>query len=144
MKLIDTIETYCKDNDIKFILGTRDYQNLQLDMQSYKNGQLILLLDVNYNVNVYAGQVTAYAYNVTMALGIKFDEDGAEANLQELYIQKYHKRLRYLTEKMNQIIGEIACIGDFVVDSFNARYDINQLDLNFDCVAGSGVIRETI
>ena len=144
MKLIDVLEQYCKDNNIKFIFGTEDYQNLQADMETYDNGQLILLLDCSYSINVYSGQVTQYTYNTTLALGQKFDLDGCEANLGELYIEKYHKRLKDLSDKLNEVIGNVACLGDFTIDSFNVKYDINKFDLNADFIAGSGVIRQII
>lgn len=142
MKLIDTIEKYCEDSDIVFILGTQDYQNLEADIYGYKNGQLILLCDVSYSVNIYSGSVTGYSYNVTLGLGRKFDQDGDEAGLDEYYKQKYHLRLKELSEKLNEIIGDIACLGDFTVNSFNVKYDINKFDLNADFVVGSGVIQE--
>ena len=142
MKLIDTLETYCNNNNIKFILGTEDYQNLEADMYGYANGQLILLCDVNYSVSIFSGQVTSYSYNVTLGLGRKFDPDGDEAGLDELYGQKYHLRLKDLSEKLNELIGNIACLGDFTVNSFNVKYDINKFDLNADFVVGSGVIQE--
>lgn len=142
MKLIDTIEQYCEANDIVFILGTQDYQNLEADIYGYKNGQLILLCDVNYSVNIYSGSVTGYSYNVTLGLGRKFDPDGDEAGLDEYYKQKYHLRLRDLSDKLNEIIGNIACLGDFSVNSFNIKYDINKFDLNADFVVGSGVIQQ--
>lgn len=142
MKLIDVLEQYCNDNGIKFIFGTEDYQNLQADMETYVNGQLILLLDCTYSINVQSGQVTQYTYNCTLALGQKFDEDGCEANLGELYMEKYHKRLRNLSDKLNEVLGNVACMGDFLIDSFNVKYDINKFDLNADFIAGSGVIRQ--
>lgn len=142
MKLIDTIEKYCEDSDIVFILGTQDYQNLETDIYGYKNGQLILLCDVSYSVSIYSGSVTGYSYNVTLGLGRKFDPDGDEAGLDEYYKQKYHLRLRDLSDKLNEIIGDIACLGDFSVNTFNVKYDINKFDLNADFVVGSGVIQE--
>lgn len=142
MKLIDTIEQYCEANDIVFILGSQDYQNLEADIYGYKNGQLILLCDISYSVNIYSGSVTGYSYNVTLGLGRKFDPDGDEAGLDEYYKQKYHLRLRDLSDKLNEIIGNIACLGDFSVNSFNVKYDINKFDLNADFVVGSGVIQE--
>lgn len=144
MKLIDVLEQYCNNNNIKFIFGTEDYQNLQADMETYDNGQLILLLDCSYSINVTSGQVTQYTYNTTLALGQKFDSDGCEANLGELYIEKYHKRLKYLSDKLNEVLGNVACLGDFIIDSFNVKYDINKFDLNADFIAGSGVIRQII
>lgn len=144
MKLIDVLEQYCNDNNIKFIFGTEDYQNLQADMETYDNGQLILLLDCSYSINVSSGQVTQYTYNTTLALGQKFDADGCESNLGELYIQKYHKRLKSLSDKLNELLGNVACLGDFIIDSFNVKYDINKFDLNADFIAGSGVIRQII
>lgn len=144
MKLIDTIEQYCKDNNIKFILGTEDYQNMETDFHDYAAGQLILLLDTTYSVNIYSGSVVGYSYNVTLALGRKFDFDGDEADLQEFYIQKYHKRLKELTELLNSLIANVACIGDFTVNSMNVRYEINHLDLNADFVAATGVISENV
>ena len=142
MKLIDTLEAYCKNNDIIFILGTQDYQNLEADIYGYKNGQLILLCDVSYSVNIYSGSVTGYSYNVTLGLGRKFDEDGDEAGLDEFYLQKYHLRLRDLSDKLNEILGNIACLGDLEIDSFSVKYDINKFDLCADFVVGSGVIRQ--
>lgn len=144
MKLIDVLEQYCLNNNIKFIFGTEDYQNLQTDMETYDNGQLILLLDCSYSINVTSGQVTQYTYNTTLALGQKFDTDGCEANLGELYIEKYHKRLKDLSDKLNEVLGNVACLGDFIIDSFNVKYDINKFDLNADFIAGSGVIRQII
>lgn len=142
MKLIDTIEEYCKNNNIIFILGTEDYQNLEADIYGYKNGQLILLCDVSYSVNIYSGSVTGYSYNVTLGLGRKFDENGDEAGLDEYYPQKYHLRLSDLSDKLNELVGNVACLGDFEIDNFNVKYDINKFDLCADFVVGSGVIRQ--
>lgn len=142
MKLIDTIEEYCDNNGIKFIIGTEDYQNMEADIYGYKDGQLILLLDTTYSVNIYSGQTTGYTYQATIALGRKFDPDGDEAGLDEFYKQKYHLRLRELSDKLNEIIANIACLGDFSVNSFNVKYDINKFDLNADFVVGSGVIQQ--
>jgi len=58
-----------------------------------------------------------------------------ESTLDETPEQKYDRRLKYLANKLTQILSEIACENQYEIRNCNMRLEINKFDLNADFVA---------
>ena len=92
------------------------------------------------------GKLIEIAYTGVIGLGRKCeselieDEGGdytveTESNLDETPEQKYDRRLKYLANKLTQILSEIACENQYEIRNCNMRLEINKFDLNADFVA---------
>jgi hypothetical protein len=145
--LVDAIRDYCEDEGIFIIYGSQAYANAQADAESYSSNELILIADFSCVPTITGGQVVALRYSGVISLGQKTEtvvtDPGEEtetstttiSNLDETPIQKYDRRLKYLSTKLAAIIGELSCDNELDVSGLNFRFDLNKLDLNADFVA---------
>lgn len=137
-ELIETIRTYCATNSITFIYGSDAYANALADPTTYTENKLILIADFNATPTIEAGTVIAVRYSGVMALGMKTEVNAGVttiSSLEETPIQKYDRRLQYLSTELADIIGELACDNELDISGLNFKYDLNKLDLNADFVA---------
>lgn len=156
--LIGALQTYCNTEGFVFLYGESFYQNFEASTHDYKNGQYILAADFNFSLNFgQNNKSNEITYSGVLMLGIKFDDDGTDAieddidtpdideamtfndgtpsSLDETKLQKYTRRLLLLSQKLVEVIEDIACENELSITSVNGRYDLNKFDDNIDFVA---------
>lgn len=134
--IVDVLRDYCDENDIGFIYGNDAYVNAIGDSSPYANYGQLLIADFNSVPTIAGGRVVECTYQGTISLGLKYDGE-YESNLDETPIQKYDRRLKYLTTRLTSIIGTISCENELEIKSINIRFDMNRFDLNADFVAAT-------
>lgn len=145
--ILEKLRTYCVNEGIIFIPSiSESYVNSVIDWNEYENNDLIMFALFNA-VHVFDNsKLIEIAYTGVIGLGRKCeselieDEDGdytveTESNLDETPEQKYDRRLKYLANKLTQILSEIACENQYEIRNCNMRLEINKFDLNADFVA---------
>jgi hypothetical protein len=136
--LVDVIRTYCATNSITFIYGNQAYANALADPITYYENKLILIADFSAIPEKVSGTTVNIKYSGVMALGMKTeDNDGVitRSSLDETPIQKYDRRLKYLSTELDSLISDLACDNDLDVSGLNFKLDLNQFDLNADFVS---------
>jgi hypothetical protein len=136
--LVDVIRTYCTTNNIAFIYGNEAYANALADPTTYTENKLILIADFNAVPDIQGGTVVSVKYSGVMSLGMKTEvNDGVTtiSSLDETALQKWDRRLKYLSTQLAVIIGALACANDLEVSGLNFKQDLNKLDLNADFIA---------
>lgn len=145
--ILEKLRTYCVNEGIIFIPSiSESYVNSVIDWNEYENNDLIMFALFNA-VHVFDNsKLIEIAYTGVIGLGRKCeselieDEDGdytveTESNLDETPEQKYDRRLKYLANKLTEILSEIACENQYEIRNCNMRLEINKFDLNADFVA---------
>ncbi len=145
--ILEKLRTYCTSEGIIFIPSiSESYVNSVIDWNEYENNDLIMFALFNA-VHVFDNaKLIEIAYTGVIGLGRKCeselieDDDGdytveTESNLDETPEQKYDRRLKYLANKLTQILSEIACENQYEIRNCNMRLEINKFDLNADFVA---------
>ena len=145
--ILEKLRTYCVNEGIIFIPSiSESYVNSVIDWNEYENNDLIMFALFNA-VHVFDNaKLIEIAYTGVIGLGRKCeselieDDDGdytveTESTLDETPEQKYDRRLKYLANKLTQILSEIACENQYEIRNCNMRLEINKFDLNADFVA---------
>ncbi len=145
--VLEKLRTYCVNEGIIFIPSiSESYVNSVIDWNEYENNDLIMFALFNA-VHVFDNsKLVEIAYTGVIGLGRKCeselieDEDGeytveTESNLDETPEQKYDRRLKYLANKLTEILSTIACENQYEIRNCNMRLEINKFDLNADFVA---------
>lgn len=138
--LVDVLEQYCIDNDIKFLYGDEFYQNADDGPMEYEENQLIMIADFDFQtVYTNANAIDEIRYVGIIGMGRKFETPTAEnpegtASLDESILQKYKNRLKDLTTLLSNAITQIACDNELEITNVNGRFDINKFDNNSDFV----------
>lgn len=145
--ILEKLRTYCVNEGIIFIPSiSESYVNSVIDWNEYENNDLIMFALFNA-VHVFDNaKLIEIAYTGVIGLGRKCeselieDDNGdytveTESNLDETPEQKYDRRLKYLANKLTQILSEIACENQYEIRNCNMRLEINKFDLNADFVA---------
>ncbi len=138
--LIDVLRDYCEDNGIELVYGEDAFANTQTDGLSTEDNGLVLIAAFNAVPTFTLGRITECKYTGVLSLGEKCEtdedtEEETESSLDETPIQKYDRRLKYLTTKLSTVIGDIACENELEVSGLSFRYDLNKFDLNADFAA---------
>ena len=145
--ILEKLRTYCVNEGIIFIPSiSESYVNSVIDWNEYENNDLIMFALFNA-VHVFDNaKLIEIVYTGVIGLGRKCeselieDEDGdytveTESTLDETPEQKYDRRLKYLANKLTEILSEIACENQYEIRNCNVRLEINKFDLNADFVA---------
>ena len=145
--ILEKLRTYCVTEGIIFIPSiSESYVNSVIDWNEYENNDLIMFALFNA-VHVFDNsKLIEIAYTGVIGLGRKCeselieDDNGdytveTESTLDETPEQKYDRRLKYLANKLTQILSEIACENQYEIRNCNMRLEINKFDLNADFVA---------
>lgn len=145
--ILEKLRTYCVNEGIIFIPSiSESYVNSVIDWNEYENNDLIMFALFNA-VHVFDNaKLIEIAYTGVIGLGRKCeselieDDNGdytveTESTLDETPEQKYDRRLKYLANKLTQILSEIACENQYEIRNCNMRLEINKFDLNADFVA---------
>ena len=131
--IVNILRDYCTANGIQLLYGSSAYRNAIADRKKYEAGDLILLADFraksNYNMYIRTG----VDFVGMLALG-RVREETTRASLNELYLQKYDRRLEELGDRLEQLLTDITCPNDLDITTTDWRIDLNKLDLNADFV----------
>ena len=145
--ILEKLRTYCVNEGIIFIPSiSESYVNSVIDWNEYENNDLIMFALFNA-VHVFDNaKLIEIAYTGVIGLGRKCeselieDDNGdytveTESTLDETPEQKYDRRLKYLANKLTEILSTIACENQYEIRNCNMRLEINKFDLNADFVA---------
>jgi len=147
--ILEKLRTYCTGEGIIFIPSISEaYVNSVIDWNEYENNDLIMFALFNA-VHVFDNsKLVEIAYTGVIGLGrkceselIEFEDEKnnytieTESTLDETPEQKYDRRLKYLANKLTEILSEIACENQYEIRNCNMRLEINKFDLNADFVA---------
>lgn len=146
--LIDTLRAYCTNKGWAFFYGKDDIINAQADTTSYINNKIIMLAEFEVIPTYANGRLDIIQYSGYIALGEKFEAyvpktetnlaiDASVSQLDEYTLQKYDRRLKYLTTLWNSTIETLLCQNSLDVTGVRLRFDLNKFDFNADFVAGS-------
>jgi hypothetical protein len=144
--LVDAIRSYCASDDrttpIHFHYGANAFANIEADLHTYVDNDLILIADFNATPTFDGGRVTRCRYSGVLSLGRKRESETVgqvtthtESSIDETPIQKYDRRLKDLTTLLGTIIGDLSCENELDIISCNMRFDLNQFDLSADFTA---------
>jgi hypothetical protein len=133
--LIGELQRVALANDWAFLAGDDFYMNIGAAQEEYKPNKLVLAVDMNASPTIVNGRVVEVTYSGAMMLGIKEDVDGVQSSLDEMFIEKYQKRLLMLHQLLAQFIGDFACSRELELSGVTMSMDINRFDTNIDFVA---------
>ncbi|GEM_PF-1582880 len=147
--ILEKLRDYCEKKDIIFIPTiSESYVNSVIDWEAYANNDLIMFALFNA-VHVFDNsKLIEIVYTGVIGLGrkceselIEFEDEEnnytveTESTLDETPEQKYDRRLKYLANKLTEILSTIACENQYEIRNCNMRLEINKFDLNADFVA---------
>lgn len=139
LDFIGYLKDYCKDNNIFFVAGPKDYQNAVLDKKIYDSYDMLLLVDLTFSPD-FSDEIGAVTYTGTFALGQKREENTV-SSLDETFQQKYDRRLLKLSEAIVSMFREMECTNDIEVQSWTGSYALNRFDLNADFVVANASVK---
>ena len=129
--IIGVLRTYAASKDWVFLSGPDWSKNWELTQATLTSGKYILGVDFDATPTIRNKLVGQIKYNGTILLGEKF-ESTTESSLDELFIQKYDRRLLTLTGALAAMVGDVACSNELDVDSINIKLALNKFDENID------------
>ena len=134
LNLIGILRDYCDREHLYFIPGPAAYQNAIMDQSVYAANELILVCDLQFSPVFGENSLNEVQYNGTIALGRK-REVSTFSTLDETFEQKYDRRLMKLSNLLIELLLSLQCQHNFVIDSAQMSYSLNEYDLNADFVA---------
>lgn len=134
LNLIGILRDYCDREHLYFIPGPAAYQNAIMDQSIYAANDLILVCDLQFSPIYGENSLNEVQYNGTIALGRK-RESQTFSSLDETFEQKYDRRLMELSNLLTELLLSLQCEHNFVIDSAQMSYSLNEYDLNADFVS---------
>ena len=134
LNLIGILRDYCDREHLYFIPGPAAYQNAIMDQSVYAVNELILVCDLQFSPVYGENSLNEVQYNGTISIGRK-REGNSVSSLDETFEQKYDRRLMELSNLMTELLLSLQCEHDFVIDSAQMSYSLNEYDLNADFVS---------
>ena len=134
LNLIGILRDYCNREHLYFIPGSGAYQNAIMDQSVYAANDLILVCDLNFSPVFGENSLNDVQYNGTIALGRK-RELQTFSTLDETFEQKYDRRLMELSNLLTELLLSLQCQHNFIIDSAQMSYNLNEYDLNADFVS---------
>ena len=134
LNLIGILRDYCDREHLYFIPGPAAYQNAIMDQSIYAANDLILVCDLQFSPVFSENSLNEVQYNGTIALGRK-RELQTTSSLDETFEQKYDRRLMELSNLLTELLLSLQCEHNFVIDSAQMSYSLNEYDLNADFVS---------
>jgi hypothetical protein len=134
LNLIGILRDYCNREHLYFIPGSDAYRNAIMDQSIYAANDLILVCDLQFSPVFGENSLNEVQYNGTIALGRK-REIASVATLDETFEQKYDRRLMELSNLLTELLLSLQCEHNFVIDSAQMSYALNEYDLNADFVS---------
>ena len=134
LNLIGILRDYCDREHLYFIPGPAAYQNAIMDQSVYSANDLILVCDLQFSPVFGENSLNEVQYNGTIALGRK-RELQTISTLDENFEQKYDRRLLELSNLLTELLLSLQCEHQFIIDSAQMSYSLNEYDLNADFVS---------
>jgi hypothetical protein len=134
LNLIGILRDYCNREHLYFIPGPDAYRNAIMDQSIYAANDLILVCDLQFSPVFGENSLNDVQYNGTIALGRK-REIASVATLDETFEKKYDRRLMELSNLLTELLLSLQCEHNFVIDSAQMSYALNEYDLNADFVS---------
>ena len=134
LNLIGILRDYCDREHLYFIPGPAAYQNAIMDQSVYAVNELILVCDLQFSPVYGENSLNEVQYNGTISIGRK-REGNSVSSLDETFEQKYDRRLMELSNLMTELLLSLQCEHNFVIDSAQMSYSLNEYDLNADFVS---------
>ena len=134
LNLIGILRDYCNRENLYFIPGPAAYQNAIMDQSIYAANDLILVCDLQFSPIYGENSLNEVQYNGTIALGRK-RELQTVSTLDETFEQKYDRRLKELANLITELLLSLQCEHNFVIDSVQMSYNLNEYDLNADFIS---------
>lgn len=131
--IIGVLRTYAASKGWVFLSGAEFYQNAELTRSTIAANQTILGVMFTARPTIKNKKVTSIQYVGKMFLGEK-KETTTESSLDELFIQKYDRRLLALSTLLATTIGDVACSNDLDVNGLVFDMKLNMFDENIDGV----------
>ena len=135
--IVGKLRTFAEAKGWIFIYGNDQYANYHATMGDLD--KLVLVVDLNGSP-VYSkeGSIEDMVFTGGIMLGQKREaESETESSLDETMIQKYDRRLKYLTETLFISLGDFGCANGYSITQLNARFDINKFDESMDFIAAT-------
>lgn len=130
------LQEYCKEHKIFLALGEQEYANYISDAKCYEAYDMIMCADLRLTPVFNESSVQDVTYTGTIALGRKREEN-TQSTLDELFHQKYERRLKDLTEILVSMLEEFMCSEGIDVRRCEISYRINVYDVNIDFVSAN-------
>ena len=134
LNLIGILRDYCDREHLYFIPGSAAYQNAIMDQSIYADNDLILVCDLQFSPVFGENSLDEVQYNGTIALGRK-REVSSVSSLDETFEQKYDRRLMELSNLLTELLLLLQCEHQFIIDSVQMSYNLNEYDLNADFIS---------
>lgn len=131
--LIGVLRNYAATKGWIFLSGAEFYQNAELTRATLTANKVILGVMFTAKPSIKNGKVISIQYNGKLMLGEKF-ETTTTSSLDELFIQKYDRRLLTLMTLLATTIGDIACTNELDISGLNFDMKLNAFDENIDGV----------
>lgn len=138
--LNEALRDKAKENGWHYLFGDELSKNIDATSEDsgrenwndYMNGRYILAWHFpTIAPDFYYSLTTKVTYTGVVALGLKVDPDGGEANLDEVFEVKYNNRLRVLAEMLSNFIASFACENTLILSNVRIIYKVNQYN---ECV----------
>ena len=134
LNLIGILRDYCNREHLYFIPGSSAYQNAIMDQSVYSANDLILVCDLQFSPVFGENSLNDVQYSGTIALGRK-REVSTVSSLDETFEQKYDRRLLELSNLLTELLLSLQCEHNFIIDSVQMSYSLNEYDLNADFIS---------
>lgn len=131
--IIGVLRTYAASKSWVFLSGAEYYQNAELTRAALTTNTIILGVFFTARPTIRNGKVISIQYVGKMMLGEK-KEATTESSLDELFIQKYDRRLLALSTLLATTIGAVACTNELDVSGLVFDMKLNAFDENIDGV----------
>jgi hypothetical protein len=134
--LVEILDTYCADNDIKFSYGTKANLNLLTTNEEFAEGQVFLLLDPVRRTPTLStiGSVVGYTFSGQLLLCMQSNYDMPKYNemANDTDRSKYILHIKPLLDVQKALINYFAC-QPLEVKAFNVIADgYDLMDANYD------------
>ena len=132
--IIDVLRTKCADLEYAFLYGEDAYRSFLANGKGVEDYSRVLLAEFTAAPTRVNSVIQKVTYSGYLALGQK-KETTTISSIDEFPIQKYDRRLKYLTTLLSDFIGALACENDLTVTAENYRFELNKHNLSADYVA---------
>ena len=145
MPLKDIIKTYITGEGYEFAYGSRPYLDFEIVDKDLKDGQKVVNMLPEIERALYATNKpnpSQVEYSVFMQVCKKWETGNVTwSNLDELYEQKYDRRLVELYTLCRNIVRDLACQNNWEMVSYTSQAEINQYSSNLELISVEFVFR---